>query len=193
LRRLARRSIVLTGAIATSGAVVLAAGSHFILLLFGRQYSDHGSIVLAGLAIGAPANALNAWASNLLKVTKQLSPMIVSNVVYTIVIVGMVWTFAHKGLGLVAVAWLCGNLSSGLIAAAALRVSWSKHVRPVTPSHRAGHQSASNRRFLHLWPETKSVARRVPLLASHQGLHAKRKAPSQAEELDRLASGGVYN
>ena len=113
LRRLAQRSAVLVGIFTSAGAVVLAAGSHLILLLFGRDYSDHASVAFAILALSAPAVALNTWASTLLKVTKQLSAMIVSNIVYTVVIVGLVWLWARQGLGSVALAWLYGNLVSG--------------------------------------------------------------------------------
>ena len=122
LRRLARRSAVLVGIVASAGAVVLTVGSHLILLLFGRDYSLHASVALAVLALGAPATALNAWASTLLKVTRQLSAMIVSNIAYTVMTVGLVWLWARQGLGSVALAWLYGNLASGIIAGAALLV-----------------------------------------------------------------------
>ena len=64
LRRLAQRSAVLVGTFASVGVVVLIVGSHLILLLFGRDYSGHAYVTFAMLALGAPATALNAWASS---------------------------------------------------------------------------------------------------------------------------------
>jgi hypothetical protein len=53
--------------------------------------------------------------------------MIISNIAYTVVIVGLVWLWARQGLGSVALAWLYGNLAAGVIAGAALIVGWFRH------------------------------------------------------------------
>ena len=191
LRSLARRSALLVGVIAAAGAAVLAAGSHLILLLFGRDYSAHASVVLALLALGAPAVAMNAWASTLLKVTRQLSAMIISNIVYTVVIVGLVWRWVPRGLGPVAVAWLYGNLASGAVAATALFLGWNSHANRTGGRHRAQRRSAPHRtgnpRLS--WGIT---ARRLPLPVAYRGLHAQPEFRYSHARMDQPAPGSCH-
>ena len=63
--------------------------------------------------------------------------MIVSNIAYTVMTVGLVWLWARQGLGSVALASLYGDLASGLIAGAALLVGW---LRRANQANGAGNQ-----------------------------------------------------
>ena len=171
LARLARRSIVVIAIVSMAGGATVVLGRHLILGLFGGAYSSHAATALVALAIGAPANGLNAWASNLLKITKQLSVMIISNVFYTLVIVGSAWFLAERGIGAIALSWMYGNLVSGGIAAVAVLISWRRHIRrPVNSHRRATEYFGTPSDSL---PGESEKTKEYGLLAPHRGSHTK--------------------
>lgn len=142
LRSLALRSFLLVEGASIAGGVIIAGSGHFILLLFGHQYSAHATSALLALAAGAPACALTAWASALLKVSRQYKAMIISNVVYCAVIVGAAWTGSSHGLGAVSLSWMYGNFAAGGVAVFALARQWHRTTRASAVTLRAAHESA---------------------------------------------------
>jgi O-antigen/teichoic acid export membrane protein len=68
------------------------------------------------LAVSALAVALNSWASFGLKLTRQLKPLVFSNVVFAAVSIGLALVWAPRGLVWIGWAWGAGNLASGLAA-----------------------------------------------------------------------------
>jgi O-antigen/teichoic acid export membrane protein len=116
LRRSARMLLL----IQAPAAIAVALASPFILSAFGPGYRHNGATVLTVLALGSLAVAANTWSSFLLKVTRQMPPLIWSNVVYVIVVVGIAATWAHSGLAAVGLAWDIGNLASAAVALVAL-------------------------------------------------------------------------
>jgi len=145
LRSLALRSFLLIEGVSIAGALIIAGSGHFILLLFGHQYSAHATSALLALAAGAPASALNAWASGLLKVSQQYKAMVISNVVYCAVIVGTAWIGSSHGLGAVSLSWMCGNLAAGGVAVFALGRQWRKTTRASAVALRTAHEAAGQR------------------------------------------------
>jgi O-antigen/teichoic acid export membrane protein len=119
LWQLAKRSGLLILAITAPvvGGTVLA--SHVILSFFGHTYAADAQGTLVVLAVSAFAVAFNTWSSFLLKVTRQLFSMIVSNFAYAVAIIGPVLIGGH---GLIWIAWMwgLGNLVSGIVAVVAL-------------------------------------------------------------------------
>jgi hypothetical protein len=115
---------------------LLAGSSHWLLLLFGRSYSQHATTALMVLGIAAVAVTTNVWASAMLKVTKQLSAMICANVMYAVVIIGLAAAWAHRGLVWVALAWLLGNIAASAVACGALVIGRRQPVWivPVEPA-----------------------------------------------------------
>lgn len=102
-----------------AGLVILAA-SHWILAVFGPGYAAHASTTLAVLALSTPAVVLNYWTSALLRIRHQLGALIWSNVVLAVGTCGLAVAWAQRGTVAVALAWLIGNLVSGLYGGAAL-------------------------------------------------------------------------
>jgi O-antigen/teichoic acid export membrane protein len=120
LRALMRRSTAIMGAVITPavGATVLLASP--VLEVFGSAYQSmaHGTLVV--LAVSSFAVAFNTWTSFLLKITRRLVVMIVSEVVFAGGTTLLAVLAAPHGPAWVAAAWGCGNVLCGTLAAVAL-------------------------------------------------------------------------
>lgn len=121
LRRLAKRSALLMTAVCVPAVAVTILLAHPVLSVFGRTYADDAQGALVVLAISVLPVAFNTWASFLLKVTRRLRVMTVSNVVYAVATIGLVLVAAPHGPAWIAAAWGAGNLLSGLAALPGLR------------------------------------------------------------------------
>lgn len=122
-RELLGRSGRIIAAVQTPAVIVVALGSGLLLRMFGGAYAASARSLLTALACGALAVALNTWSSFALKLTRQMTQLILSNVVYLVVTVGLAALWAGHGLVWVGYAWGLGNLASGLYAAVALLFS----------------------------------------------------------------------
>jgi branched-subunit amino acid transport protein len=112
-----------------------------VLTLFGSTYAADARACLIVLAVSAIAVAFNTWSSFLLKVTRQLPAMNLSNLVYAAVTVVLAALGAPHGLVWIGVAWGVGNLVSGLVAIAALALRGFQ----VVPDHRPAHRMTETR------------------------------------------------
>lgn len=115
-RRLRRRSRRLAVVLFAPGAIVLALGAHWILLVFGGGYSQHAAESLAELAVSVLPIAVCNWSWTVLRLAGRLGALVVSSVVYAGAICATAWVFAPHGLTALSSAWLVG---SGLAAAVA--------------------------------------------------------------------------
>ncbi|MFE3170530.1 oligosaccharide flippase family protein [Amycolatopsis sp. NPDC059090] len=120
LKHLAKRSALLILAIVVPAVSITAALAKPVLTLFGASYAADARNCLVVLAVSAFAVAFNTGSGFLLKVTRQLSAMNLSNLVYAVVTVGLAALGARHSLVWIAAAWGVGNLASGLVAVAAL-------------------------------------------------------------------------
>jgi O-antigen/teichoic acid export membrane protein len=120
LRELMRRSATIMGAVITPAVLtaVLLAGP--VLRIFGSTYKSTAQSTLIVLAVSSFAVAFNTWTSFLLKITRWLVVMIVSEVVFAGATTVLVVLAAPRGPAWVAAAWGCGNLICGAIAAVAI-------------------------------------------------------------------------
>ncbi|MFI9802990.1 lipopolysaccharide biosynthesis protein [Streptomyces sp. NPDC052301] len=108
-------------ALATVPTVALVAVlARPVLHVFGPQYAAHGTTTLTVFTLGSLTVAFNTWVSFLLKLTRQLVAMVVSNAVLVAVVLVIVLVRLHHGLVWAAIAWGAGNLASGVAAGAAL-------------------------------------------------------------------------
>ncbi|WP_441245661.1 lipopolysaccharide biosynthesis protein [Kitasatospora sp. McL0602] len=114
------RSARILAAVQVPAVAVIALGSGLLLRLFGGVYEARAHGVLVVLALGALAVALNTWASFALKLAGRMTHLILSNVLFAVVSVGLAAAWAPRGLVWVGWAWGVGNLASGLYAAVAL-------------------------------------------------------------------------
>ncbi|WP_406632937.1 lipopolysaccharide biosynthesis protein [Amycolatopsis sp. WGS_07] len=120
LKHLAKRSALLILAIVVPAVGITVALAKPVLALFGASYADDARNCLVVLAASAFAVAFNTWSSFLLKVTRQLPALTLSNLVYAAVTVSLAAVGAQHNLVWIAAAWGAGNLASGLVAIAAL-------------------------------------------------------------------------
>ncbi|MFE0329527.1 lipopolysaccharide biosynthesis protein [Streptomyces sp. NPDC058960] len=108
-------------ALATVPAVALVAAlARPVLHVFGPVYEAHGTTTLTVFTLGSLAVAFNTWVSFLLKLTRQLVAMVVSNAVLVTVVLAVALTRLHEGLPWAGIAWGVGNLASGAVAGVAL-------------------------------------------------------------------------
>lgn len=131
---IARRSAkaILAATVPSVLLVVALAGP--VLRLFGPTYAAEGRQTLTVFTVGALAVAFNTWASFLLKVTRQLLAMVVSNIVLAAVVLAIALGRLDHGLEWAGIAWGVGNLLSGAVAGLALL--WSGMREPYKGRHR---------------------------------------------------------
>lgn len=114
---LLRHSAKILAYFCVPGSLFVAVTGHWLLLLFGHAYSAGGTSTLAILALSTPSVALCSVATTVLRVANRLLALVVSNAVYAIAILGFALIGARHGLQWVAVAYLVGNTTAGLLAA----------------------------------------------------------------------------
>jgi glycosyltransferase involved in cell wall biosynthesis len=93
--------------------------SPWALSVFGVSYREHASSTLLVLVLAVPAVALCQWTRSLLQITKQLPALLVSQLLYAVVVLGLSIAVVHRGIVWVAGAYLLGNLVAGLVAGGA--------------------------------------------------------------------------
>jgi O-antigen/teichoic acid export membrane protein len=98
----------------------VATASGLLLRAFGAAYAAEARHLLVLLSLAAFAVGLNTWAGFALKLVRRMGHLIVSNMIYMVVTVGLACLLVHHGVVGVGWAWLIGNAVSGLYAAAAL-------------------------------------------------------------------------
>jgi len=117
LPSLLRRSAKILAIVCIPSSILFAVAGHWLLLLFGPQYSANASSALVILALSAPSVAFCSTATTVLRITKQLRAVVVANAVYALIIVSVTLLGVRHGLQWVAVAWLLGNTATGFLAA----------------------------------------------------------------------------
>jgi O-antigen/teichoic acid export membrane protein len=130
---LLRRSGGIIAGVQIPAAAVVAVGSGLLLQMFGGAYATRAQSLLAVLAVGAVAVGLNTWASFALKIARRMKHLILSNVVYAAVTIGLAVLWAPRGLVWIGWAWGAGNLASGVYAAAALLAGRVRVAVPAAP------------------------------------------------------------
>jgi len=133
LRVLMRRSWRLLVLFCVPASVVLALGARWLLLLFGRTYSVHGTDVLIVLATATLPFGIFNWLLTVLRLIGRLSPIVAGNLVYAVLTCGLAWILAPRGVVALAAAWPIGLTA----ASAALAVPvwrWARLSRRGAPA-----------------------------------------------------------
>lgn len=97
-------------------ALVVAAGSHWILLIYGGNYSHNATPAFLILIAALPIVSLNNIIQMLLKLRGRLNLVIIVNVVSSVIIIGTSTLWSSKSLSWIALAWLLGNLVAALLS-----------------------------------------------------------------------------
>ena len=117
LRAVMRRSWHLLALFCIPATVVLALAARWLLLLFGHDYSVHGTDVLIVLATSAlPFGAFN-WLMTVLRLIGRLSFIVVGNVVYALLTCALAWALAPRGLVVLSLAWPVGLTTAAAVMA----------------------------------------------------------------------------
>jgi rhamnosyl/mannosyltransferase len=130
LRQLAVSSARLIALVVTPVALGLAVVAPYALEIFGPSYRAQATALLRILCLGAIPVALNSWTSFILRIRLQMRLLVVSNVVYVIVAIGLGLTVGASSLEGMGWAWNTSNLASALVAAWGLR-GWRRSREPL--------------------------------------------------------------
>ena len=116
IRTLGRRAYKLLAPVTVCLVVVIALCAHWILLIYGSSYSRNGTPVLLVLVAALPIVTLNNIGQILLKLRGRLNTVMLVNVAYFVVMLGLAKVWSADGITWVALAWLLGNLVAALLA-----------------------------------------------------------------------------
>jgi O-antigen/teichoic acid export membrane protein len=118
VRALARRAARLLGPVTLAMAVIIAGAAHWILFIFGSNYSRNAAPTLVVMVAALPIVAFNNIGQVLLKLQGRLNTLVFVNFASFVVILGLAEAWGAKNLPLVGLAWLLGNLIAALLALA---------------------------------------------------------------------------
>lgn len=111
-----QKAATLVGALLIPAIIVVVGLSGFILRIFGGQYAAEGRVLLQLFAISALGVAAYSTMGTIFKVTQNLRGVIVMNVVYSIVILGLSYLFIpHFGVIAIGWAWMLGNVLAAIV------------------------------------------------------------------------------
>ena len=145
LRRLLRRSAILSMALTLPSGLVLWLAGPDLLLLFGHSYSAHGSELVSVLALGAFPVTVITWGSFLLRLTGQMRSLVLANLACAAITMGLAAVWAHRGLIWLGWAWFAGNMAGAVWVLAALAVFYRHRAgRPGIRISEARHQGSAS-------------------------------------------------
>ncbi len=112
LSTLVRRIGTLAAVTIIPAAAAVAIGSKLILGVFGASYSRHAQGALIFFAIAAPLVVALGINTALLGITKQTMGLVLANLTYAVVIIGLAFVWVDRGITWVGLAWLLGTFSA---------------------------------------------------------------------------------
>lgn len=116
LRSLVKRSVLILSAIMIPASVFLGAVGPYILKLFGKGYSSNSQQLMMVLAASGIFVAAFVLGGVLLRITKQITQLIIANIFYAVSITVIALVFTGRGLAWAGVAWAAGHaLTAGLM------------------------------------------------------------------------------
>ena len=81
----------------------------YLLLFFGKTYSDQGGNLLSLLALSAIFIAMNSVMGNIIRIKFQMSKLVLINLTGVIIILGLSYLLLQKSIMGVGWAWLIGQ------------------------------------------------------------------------------------
>lgn len=123
-QKLLRRSGHVMIVLCLPACLLLVVASHWVLLIFGTRYSQHGAPTLMVFAVAAIPLWANTWLQTALRLSGQLRAIVLSSGVYMIAICGLAWFLSPRGLTALTTAWPIGAMLGAVAAAAPYTSSW---------------------------------------------------------------------
>jgi O-antigen/teichoic acid export membrane protein len=133
-RAIRRRSRRLALVLFVPGGILLMVTAHWVLLVFGRGYSQNGTGCLELLAAAVLPMAMANWGWTVLRLAGRLGAVVFSNAVYTAGICVGAWILAPHGLTALSAAWPLGATIAAIVATVMSATSYRK----TSPRHRRG-------------------------------------------------------
>ncbi len=124
---LVKRAAALLAVLVIPASLILVVVGPFILDVFGRNYGLHARQVLLVLAAAAPFTAACALGTVTLRITKHVGSILLINVFYALIICGLAFAWAPRGLAWVGGAWLSGQVLTAVIIFAVLGFQHRRH------------------------------------------------------------------
>jgi O-antigen/teichoic acid export membrane protein len=109
-RHLLLRAAGLLAVIMVPAALGLVLLGPWILNLVGHSYGSQALGLIVMLALSAPVVAASVLGGITLRIMHRQGALVVTNAVYAVVVCGLAFVWASKGLAWVGAAWLAGNL-----------------------------------------------------------------------------------
>ena len=138
-RKIRRRSRRLAVILFLPGCIVLTVTAHWVLLVFGAEYSKQGTPSLILLAVAVIPIAATNWSWTVLRLTDRLHALIFSSSVYAVAICGLAWFLAPHGLTALTAAWPIGASCAAAVATVATVARSAK----APPRHRRTSRTSS--------------------------------------------------
>lgn len=117
LIELTKRALLFLGATVIPASILLGLAGPLVLGIFGKNYGTNGHAVITILACTGPFLAINVLGSVILSIEKKLKTLAFTSLVYAILISGLAYEWASKGIAWVAASWLAGTAISSVIIA----------------------------------------------------------------------------
>jgi len=131
------RSIRILIALCVPAFILVILFGHQLLAAFGPKYANNTGSVLIVLAAAVFPIAASLWFSTVLRlVSNKLGVLVWANAVTDVIVIGLAWVWAPRGLEAVAVAWLIGE-TAGCVIVAVPTVKILRKSRSTRHHHRA--------------------------------------------------------
>jgi len=126
LSTLVRRIGLLAAFTILPAAAVVALGSKLILGVFGGSYSHHAQGALIFFALAAPLVVVLGINTALLRITKQTLGLVLGNLTYAVVIIGLAFLWVDRGITWIGLAWLLGTVAACVVSGVFLWIGRSR-------------------------------------------------------------------
>lgn len=118
--RLMKKSALLMVAMQFVPVVILLLFGEQVLSVFGADYAANGTTLLRVFAVAAFAVSVNMLGSFALKILTLVKQLVISTIIAGGVTIAVAVTMGDRGLWWFGIAWLAGQLASGLYAGTAV-------------------------------------------------------------------------
>jgi O-antigen/teichoic acid export membrane protein len=108
-----KKSLKIIACLLTPAIIILLLCGNFILKIFGKSYAEGGTTFLYLVTITGVVVSINAIFNSFFRVKKALAPIFVTNLVYTISLIGLSYLLLPFGLTGIGFAWLLGTAVLG--------------------------------------------------------------------------------
>jgi O-antigen/teichoic acid export membrane protein len=131
------RSVRMLAALCIPAFTVVVLFEHQLLAAFGSKYADHSGSALILLGVAVFPIAASNWCMTVLRLlTNKLRSIVWGGVVSDVVIIGLAWVWAPRGVEAVAMAWPVG-CTAGLLVVVVPTVKALRRSRSTRQHHRA--------------------------------------------------------